>query len=113
MLSANGQHSDARSYVTVVVRVRAANTKEREQNLPPAVKVIDDNVIVFDPKVEQSPDFYRGKKRNWRDLNKRVSRNVFFAFDHVFDEFASNVDVFEHTTKSIIDDVMDGYNSCG
>ena len=33
-----------------------------------------------------------------------------FAFDRVFDETASQADIFEHTTRSIVEGVLDGIN---
>lgn len=37
-------------------------------------------------------------------------KDLRFAFDRVFDETSTQVDIFEHTTKSIIDGVLDGIN---
>ena len=34
-------------------------------------------------------------------------------FDHVFDEQCSNLDVYENTTRCILDGVLDGYNCSG
>jgi len=96
-----------------VVRMRAENVKERESRLPVVTKVIDDKVIVFDPKIQTSPEYHRGRKRTFRDLNKRVQRNVYFAFDRVFDETSSNLEVFSYTTETVVTDVLNGYNACG
>ena len=94
-----------------MVRMRAQNDKERE--LPVVAKVVDEKVIVFDPKIQTSPEYHRGRKRPFRDLNKRVNRNTYFAFDRVFDETASNLEVFSFTTEAVVTDVLDGYNACG
>jgi kinesin family protein 18/19 len=41
---------------------------------------------------------------------KRVKDQV-FAFDRVFDENATQADVYEGTTKNLLDSVLDGYNA--
>jgi len=97
----------------VVVRVRGENEKERSLQLPVIAKVVDEKVIVFDPKIQTSPEYHRGRKRSFRDMTKRINRNVFFAFDRVFDETTSNLEVFSYTTEAIVTDVLNGYNACG
>ena len=41
---------------------------------------------------------------------KRVKDQT-FAFDRVFDENTSQADVYESTTKNLLDSVLDGYNA--
>lgn len=41
---------------------------------------------------------------------KRV-KDMRFGFDRVFDENATQEDVYEATTKSLLDSVLDGYNA--
>ena len=110
MTTALGNNRDS---VTVVVRIRSENDKERGLGHAPIVKKVDSNMVVFDPKISTSPDMYRGRKRGARDLNKRVNRDAYFAFDHVFGCDASNSEVFERATRPIIDNVLQGYNACG
>ncbi|KAK0630462.1 kinesin motor domain-containing protein [Bombardia bombarda] len=43
-------------------------------------------------------------------MGKKVKDQV-FAFDRVFDDNASQVDVYEATTKNLLDSVLDGYNA--
>jgi len=105
--------TSGRQNMTVVVRLRAANEKERESQLPVVAKAVDEKVIVFDPKIQTSPEYRRNRKRSFRDLNKRVNRNVYFAFDRVFDEAASNVEVFSCTAEAVVNEVLNGYNACG
>jgi len=99
--------------MTVVVRLRGENDKERESRLPVIAKVVDEKVIVFDPKIQTSPEYHRGRKRLFRDMTRRINRNAFFAFDRVFDEMASNLEVFSYTAEAIVTDVLNGYNACG
>jgi len=105
--------TSGRQNMTVVVRLRAANEKERDSQLPVVAKAVDEKVIVFDPKIQTSLEYRRNRKRSFRDLNKRVNRNVYFAFDRVFDEAASNQEVFSYTTEAVVNEVLNGYNACG
>jgi kinesin family protein 18/19 len=100
----------AKGSVTVVVRVRGQNAKEA--GMPVVTKVMDENVIVFDPKLVTSPDFH-SRKRKFRDLNKRENKNAMFQFDRVFDNTCTSSDVFEYSVKNVISDVLNGFNACG
>ena len=48
-----------------------------------------------------------------RDLLKRTCKDMRFAFDRVFDDETSTDEVFNHTTKDIIDGVLHGFNCSG
>uniref|UniRef100_A0A3P8ZTN3 Kinesin-like protein n=1 Tax=Esox lucius TaxID=8010 RepID=A0A3P8ZTN3_ESOLU len=99
---------DVCSHVKVVVRVRPINDKECE-NFRNVVHVVDNHMLIFDPK-EQQTTFFGGQRLRNRDLNKRSNKDLQFVFDHVFGEHSSQVDIFENTTKGIIDGVLNGYN---
>lgn len=99
------------STMKVVVRVRPENETEIRSNYQPVVKMLDEHVLVFDPSPDNEPSF-----RDASELGKRrpalgkKHKDLRFAFDHVFDETASQTDVFQHTTESIVDGVLDGIN---
>ncbi|XP_022522868.2 kinesin-like protein KIF18A [Astyanax mexicanus] len=97
------------SHVKVVVRVRPLNSKEVDGNLSKVVQVVDSHMLVFDPKVEEVT-FFRGQKVGNRDVRKRANKDLKFVFDHVFGEDSSQVEVFENTTKGVVDGVLNGYN---
>lgn len=99
------------SNMKVVVRVRPENEMEIRSNCETVIKVLDDHVLVFDPKDENMHGFDKyesGKKR--RHLLSRKRKDLHFAFDRVFDETSSQNEVFLNTTKSIIDGLLDGVN---
>ena len=101
------------SNVKVVVRVRPQNSQEREGNYKNVVKVIDDYMLAFDPKEDADALRFgavRPVKNRQRTILERRARDLRFAFDRVFDETVSNVEVFENTTKSVIDSVLEGFN---
>ena len=104
------REKEKKSNMKVVVRVRPPNSLEITKQSSTAVRVMDDRVLVFDPK-EDSVNYVSGNQ--WRmppQLWKRRARDLRFMFDRVFDDNGCNRDVFEHTTKGIIDGVLDGYN---
>ncbi|KAJ5888201.1 hypothetical protein N7495_008242 [Penicillium taxi] len=126
--------SDGASSITVTVRVRPFTIREAAQfsksddntlflgdgslagvptpklnqkGIRSIVKVIDDRCLVFDPP-EDNPvqKFSRSVVPN----GKRVKDQT-FAFDKIFDQNASQGEVYESTTRSLLDSVLDGYNA--
>ncbi|NWU10260.1 KI18A protein, partial [Cephalopterus ornatus] len=103
------KEEDVCNHVKVVVRVRPETQKEKQDNFSRVVHVIDQHVLVFDPK-EEEVSFFNGKRLTHRDINKRQRKDLKFMFDAIFDEMSSQLDVFEHTTKTLIDGFLNGYN---
>lgn len=103
---------DACNHVKVVVRVRPENQKEKDSGFRKVLDVVDKYILVFDPKVEEV-SFFHGKKRVYRDLNKKQNKDLKFVFDAVFDENSTQLEVFEHTTKTVLDGFLNGYNCTG
>ena len=100
------------SNVKVVIRVRPFNAMESCGNNRSVVRAMDDRVVVFDPHEDfDATNFIPNKRPRRRSniLDRRV-KDLRFIFDRVFDENASNRDIFDHTTKTIIDGVLNGYN---
>lgn len=96
--------------INVVVRVRPLNNKEMELNNRIVVDVVDDNMLVFDPKEEIRPFYYQGVQQPNKNFLKRANKELKFVFDSVCAESASNRDVFEITTKNMLSSLMEGYN---
>uniref|UniRef100_A0A8B9F4I1 Kinesin-like protein n=1 Tax=Amazona collaria TaxID=241587 RepID=A0A8B9F4I1_9PSIT len=103
------KEEDVCNHVKVVVRVRPESQKEKDSNFTKVVHVIDQHILVFDPK-EEEVSFFHGKKMTNRDINKRQKKDLKFVFDAVFAENSTQLEVFEHTTKSVIDNFLNGYN---
>ena len=74
------------------------------------VRVIDDKMLVFDPKEEEEDFYYQGKKNNQRDLNKKQKKDQKFAFDAVYGPDSTNDQVYEGTTKDLVETIFNGYN---
>ncbi|NWW15101.1 KI18A protein, partial [Falcunculus frontatus] len=103
------KEDDVCNHVKVVVRVRPETQKEKQGSFSRVVHVIDQHVLVFDPK-EEEVSFFNRKRLTHRDINKRQRKDLKFMFDAIFDESSSQLEVFEHTTKSLIDGFLNGYN---
>ncbi|KXJ96135.1 P-loop containing nucleoside triphosphate hydrolase protein [Microdochium bolleyi] len=71
------------------------------------IKVVDERCLVFDPP-EDNPvqKFSRSVVPNGKKVKDQV-----FAFDRVFDDNTTQSDVYEATTKKLLDSVLDGYNA--
>lgn len=100
--------SDVCSHVKVVVRVRPENESEKRENLRNVVQVVDNHMLIFDPKKEET--YFGSQRVQNRDINKRPNKDLKFVFDHVFGENSTQVEIFENTTKRVIDGVMNGFN---
>lgn len=95
--------------VAVMVRVRPAAPSERDGAARPVLHVVDQHVLVFDPEEPGGPPGTvlptRGPKHRGKDLK--------FVFDRVFGEGATQEEVFQHTTREVLDGVLNGYNCSG
>ena len=56
--------------------------------------------------------FFRGRRQR-RNIMQKKNRDMQFAFDHVFPEGSQQQYVYENTTKSIVDSLLNGYNCSG
>ncbi|XP_040184274.1 kinesin-like protein KIF18A [Rana temporaria] len=101
---------DVCSHVRVVIRVRPPNERENLANSATVVQVVDRNILVFDPKVEEV-NFFHGRSVKSRDVSKRKNKDIKFVFDCVFGVDSTQLEVFEQTTKIVLDGVLNGYNS--
>jgi kinesin family protein 18/19 len=75
--------------------------------------VVNENLLIFDPKEDAEPFFFHGSRQNCRDLNKKQNKELDFRFDRVFGHDSSNEAVFECSTKDIVKSLLDGYNCSG
>jgi len=122
--SSGTSHKQEKSNILVTVRVRPLNSKEKqfiesesESNFPEIdsisnnnsfgkkiINVIDRNILVFDPLNSNNKELFRIPSHN-----NRRNKDIRYGFDHVFDENSTQQEVFENTTKFLIDDVLNGY----
>ncbi|XXH06095.1 hypothetical protein Hte_012540 [Hypoxylon texense] len=85
----------------------APTPKLKQTGIRSVIKVVDDRCLVFDPP-EDNPvqKFSRSVVPNGKKVKDQV-----FAFDRIFDENTSQTEVYEATTKNLLDSVLDGYNA--
>lgn len=81
--------------------------KLHSKGLRSVIRVIDDRCLVFDPP-ESNP-----VTRFSRSVvpNGKKTKDQTFAFDKVFDDNTTQGDVYEGTTKPLLDNVLEGYNA--
>ncbi|KZO97986.1 kinesin-domain-containing protein [Calocera viscosa TUFC12733] len=73
------------------------------------VKCMDDQVLVFDPPDEDAARSL--STRGFLAPGSKRYKDQRYKFDRVFDERASQQEVFEHTTKSLLDGIFNGFNA--
>ncbi|KAL8601949.1 hypothetical protein ACOMHN_008441 [Nucella lapillus] len=98
------------SNVKVIVRVRPPNDLEMSEQRKNIIEIMNENILVFDPKEQSSPFHGRNGRRGLRDIRKRRQKDLKFAFDHVFGWTCSNMEVFEQSTRTVLDGLLGGYN---
>lgn len=86
----------------------APTPKLHQRGLRSVIKVVDDRCLVFDPP-EDNP-VQKFSRSVVPKMGKKVKDQV-FAFDRIFDENVTQADVYEGTTRGLLDSVLDGYNA--
>lgn len=86
--------------------------KETEKFKPLGIRniinVVDDKMLIFDPP-ETNP-LNRMHRKVFSSPNSRI-REHRFIFDGLFDMKATQQEVFENTTKPLLDSILDGFNA--
>ncbi|KAL8770705.1 MAG: hypothetical protein Q9194_005092 [Teloschistes cf. exilis] len=77
------------------------------KGIRPVLKVVDDKCLVFDPP----DDNQIARSAKSCGPPTRRSKDQTFGFDRVFDENTTQAEVYEATTRNLLDSVLDGYNA--
>lgn len=91
------------------------NDASRDSNslMPKGIRkilnVVDDRMLIFDPP-ETNPLAHMQKNAFPNAKSPRI-REHRFVFDKLFDMLASQDDIFNSTTRPLLDSVLDGYNA--
>ncbi|XP_061434948.1 kinesin-like protein KIF18A [Lethenteron reissneri] len=101
------------SHMRVIVRVRPPNSRERDTNHRLVVQVVDDQMLVLDPKEQAEPSFLQGRQLRQRNMLARKPKDLRFVFDRVFDDTATQEEVFEGSTRSLVEGTLNGFNCTG
>ncbi|KAL2163327.1 hypothetical protein VTH06DRAFT_5384 [Thermothelomyces fergusii] len=86
----------------------APTPKLNQRGIRPVIKVLDDRCLVFDPP-EDNP-VQKFSRSVVPSTGKKVKDQV-FAFDRIFDQNATQSEVYEGTTKGLLDSILEGYNA--
>lgn len=91
-----------------LLRGTASDEKTSPRGIRKVVKVVDDKMLIFDPP--DSNPFSAAQKHAIANGKGRI-RDYRFVFDRLFDEDATQNEVYEGTTKPLLESVLDGYNA--
>ncbi|KAJ3176613.1 kinesin-like protein Klp5 [Geranomyces variabilis] len=99
--------SSAQSAIAVAVRVRPFLAPPAEQsNEKRVITVVDEQVLVFDPA-----DPSQANRRRTYTHGSRRHKEIRYGFDRVFNEAATQQEVYEGTAKPLLDGVLNGFNA--
>ncbi|KAI8921041.1 P-loop containing nucleoside triphosphate hydrolase protein [Powellomyces hirtus] len=103
----------ATAAITVAVRVRpfvgpapSPDSAAGDGGVKKIIHVVDEQVLVFDPA-----DPNKRNRRRTYVHGARRHKEIQYAFDRVFNEDATQQQVYEGTAKPLIDGVLNGYNA--
>ncbi|KAJ2897418.1 uncharacterized protein MKZ38_004680 [Zalerion maritima] len=82
--------------------------KLNQKGIRSVVKVVDDRCLVFDPPEDNPVQKF---SRSVIKQQPKKTKDTVFAFDRVFDDNSTQPEVYEGTTKNLLDSVLDGYNA--
>ncbi|KAI0439868.1 kinesin motor domain-containing protein [Xylaria telfairii] len=101
------RHDDGTVFLGDGSLAGAPAPKLRQSGIRSVIRVIDGKCLVFDPP-EDNPvhRFSRSVVPNGKKVKDQT-----FGFDRVFDENTTQTEVYEATTKGLLDSVLDGYNA--
>ncbi|KAI1488428.1 kinesin motor domain-containing protein [Biscogniauxia mediterranea] len=101
------RHDDGTLFLGDGSLAGAPTPKLKTTGIRSVIKVVDDRCLIFDPP-EDNPvhKFSRSVVPNGKKVKDQV-----FAFDRVFDDNTTQTEVYEATTKNLLDSVLDGYNA--
>lgn len=93
----------------------ATDTPSKKSNLMPRgirkiINVVDDRMLIFDPP-ETNPLIQMQKKAFPNAKVTSRIREHRFVFDKLFDVQATQEDVYNNTTRPLLDSVLDGFNA--
>eukprot|EP01028_Stygiella_incarcerata_P006271 TRINITY_DN256_c0_g2_i1.p1 TRINITY_DN256_c0_g2~~TRINITY_DN256_c0_g2_i1.p1 ORF type:complete len:1114 (-),score=364.20 TRINITY_DN256_c0_g2_i1:2222-5563(-) len=99
------------SNFTVTIRIRPENEREKESmSSRNILHVLGKNVLIFDP-AQGAYGQIESPSRTTTQFMQRRAKDQKYAFDRVFGETTTQLEVYEATTKKLIPSVLSGYNA--
>lgn len=77
--------------------------------LRPIVQVMDDKVLVFDPKDQDATRAF--EQKGFAPPGTKRYKDIRYAFDRVFGEDARQVELYEGSVQPLLDGLFDGFNA--
>ncbi|GMM35403.1 tubulin-dependent ATPase [Saccharomycopsis crataegensis] len=87
---------------------RAGDNRFGLKGIRKIVNVVDERMLIFDP-ADENP-LQKMQQTLFPKSNSRMREHK-FTFDRLFDEDAAQIDVYNNTTRPLLDSVLDGYNA--
>ncbi|EEB07251.1 kinesin-like protein Klp6 [Schizosaccharomyces japonicus yFS275] len=84
------------------------NEQIPERGIRRVIKVLDDNVLIFDPP-DENPS-YGGAPKGMQVFRRRY-KDIRYAFDRLFDDTATQEDVYRGTAQPLLQSIMEGINA--
>ncbi|CDO91731.1 unnamed protein product [Kluyveromyces dobzhanskii CBS 2104] len=90
------------------------SSKFRPKGIRKIIDCVDDKMLIFDPSKSNPLNelneslIYSGSNENRRNLRRFGEQK--FIFDRIFDTDVPQQDIYENTTRPLLDSVLDGFN---
>ena len=88
--------------ILVVVRCRPLSILESQISSYETIRIMDKKMVVLMDPIE-----YNGPN----SVFKNRSREITYAFDFAFDKYSTQKEIYDHSTKFLLDGVVNGYNA--
>ncbi|XP_025412743.1 kinesin-like protein KIF18A isoform X2 [Sipha flava] len=93
----------------VFVRIKPLSDED-DVPKPKTIRIRNENALIFDPRQDETPFFFHGVKQNPRDITKRQHKSIKYDFHRVFGPQSTNEDIYNESTKDLLDKLLSGYN---
>lgn len=91
--------------------VREFNSKTSSQEtIRKIVNIVDEKMLIFDPP-QTNPLISMQRELFPNPKFRTKIKDCRFVFDRLFDDDATQQEVYENTTKPLLDSILDGYNA--
>ena len=98
--------SEEKPSISVCVRIRKELGAESTGQFRTIVRAADEKVVCFDPADHGRPDKVSGVPNYLRR-----AQDLQYSFTHVFDQYATQEEVYRKTAKPLITGILSGYNA--
>ncbi|KAL0485807.1 kinesin-II subunit KRP95 [Acrasis kona] len=105
------RREDVNENFKVVIRIRPPLEREIDQDFVNIVRVDDDRQLTISENVALETQQRSQKKGTEPQPEAMMYNSHSFTFDHVYDQRARQVDVYNHTARDAVRSTLAGYNA--